>query len=230
MANNLEYYGGLLPWTRHALRVFLNRIWSRVLRSGLASGGAAFNVDFTSRILGGKHVVIGSNFYAGRGFKLVVANATASGVLVRIGHRVGVNEFVTIAAYDSMTFGDNVLIGSRVYLGNIGHGSYKGPDQSEPDLPPNDRPFSGTGPTIIGDNVWIGEGAILPGGITVGTGSIIGAGSVVTKNVPAHVIVAGNPARIVKEFDRRANVWKPVDPAAFRAQPNSNWSAPILHR
>ena len=231
MGNNLEYYGGFLPWARHGLRVAMNRVWSRVLRGGLARGGASFNVDFTGRILGGKHVVIGSNFYAGRGFKLVVANPAATDVVVSIGNGVGLNEYVTIAAHDQVTIGNNVLIGSHVYLGNISHGGYKGAYQSGPDLPPNDRPFIGSGAMLIGANVWIGEGAILPGGVTVGEGSIIGAGSVVTKNVPASVIVAGNPARIVKEFDHLAKGWKPVDPVLSRDRPlNSSWTQPTLNR
>jgi acetyltransferase-like isoleucine patch superfamily enzyme len=52
----------------------------------------------------------------------------------------------------------------------------------------------------VGDDVWIAEGATLLGGITVGEGAVIGAHSVVTKDVPARTVVAGNPARVVKEI------------------------------
>ncbi len=51
---------------------------------------------------------------------------------------------------------------------------------------------------VIGPDVWIGHGAILLPGVSVGTGAIIGAGSVVTKNVPDYAIVAGNPARVIR--------------------------------
>ncbi len=54
----------------------------------------------------------------------------------------------------------------------------------------------------IGDNVKVGCGAIVIGGITIGDGAIIGAGAVVTKDVPANAIVAGNPARILKYTDQ----------------------------
>ena len=54
---------------------------------------------------------------------------------------------------------------------------------------------------IIGDDVWIAEGATLLGGITVGDGAVIGAHAVVTKDVPPRTVVAGNPARILKELE-----------------------------
>ena len=53
-------------------------------------------------------------------------------------------------------------------------------------------------PIVIGDDVWIGGGAIVLAGVTIGHRSVIGAGSVVTKDVPSDVVVLGNPARVVK--------------------------------
>ncbi|WP_117233025.1 sugar O-acetyltransferase [Vibrio maerlii] len=53
----------------------------------------------------------------------------------------------------------------------------------------------------IGDNVWIGGGAIICPGVTIGDNSVIGAGSVVTKDIPANVVAAGNPARVIKSID-----------------------------
>ncbi|MNU27070.1 putative acetyltransferase [compost metagenome] len=55
-------------------------------------------------------------------------------------------------------------------------------------------------PICIGNDVWIGGGAVVLAGVTVGDRSVIGAGSVVTKDVPADVVVAGNPARIIKRL------------------------------
>lgn len=219
MENKFLYYGGFLPWGRHGLRVVANRVWSRVLRRTLARSGPAFNVDFTSRILGGSRVSIGSHFYAGRGLKLVVADASSNAIMVTIGDHVGLNEYVTLAAHERVSIGDHVLIGSRVYLGNINHGWYRGPNQSSPDSAPNGRPFSSSGALIIEANVWLGEGVMVPGGITVGQGSIVGAGSVVTKDVPPNVIVAGNPARIVKQYDRQIGAWIPISPSALKRPP-----------
>jgi acetyltransferase-like isoleucine patch superfamily enzyme len=66
------------------------------------------------------------------------------------------------------------------------------------DRPP--RPKLHTAPVIIADNVWIGMNATILKGITIGENSVVAAGSVVTKSVPANVVVAGNPAVVVKKF------------------------------
>ncbi len=67
------------------------------------------------------------------------------------------------------------------------------------DRPP--RPKLRTMPVIIGDNVWIGMNATILKGVTIGENSVVAAGSVVTKSVPPSVVVAGNPAVVVKKFD-----------------------------
>lgn len=56
-------------------------------------------------------------------------------------------------------------------------------------------------PVIIGDNVWIGGGAIINPGIRIGDNVVIGSGAVVTKNVPDNVVVGGNPATVIKELE-----------------------------
>ena len=58
-----------------------------------------------------------------------------------------------------------------------------------------------TAPVILGDNVWIGDSALVCKGVTLGDNSIVGAGAVVTRDVPANTVVAGNPAKPVKELD-----------------------------
>jgi acetyltransferase-like isoleucine patch superfamily enzyme len=66
------------------------------------------------------------------------------------------------------------------------------------DRPP--RPAIGSAPVTIKDNVWIGMNAVILKGVTIGENSIVAAGAVVSKSVPANVVVAGNPAVIVKEL------------------------------
>ena len=67
------------------------------------------------------------------------------------------------------------------------------------DRPP--RPEIRTAPVIISDNVWIGMNAVILKGVTIGENSVVAAGAVVTKSVPANVVVAGNPAVITKQLD-----------------------------
>lgn len=56
-------------------------------------------------------------------------------------------------------------------------------------------------PIRIGDNVWVGGGAIINPGVTIGENSVIGSGSVVTKDIPSNVVAAGNPCRVIREID-----------------------------
>lgn len=66
-----------------------------------------------------------------------------------------------------------------------------------------DRDLSSNGPIKIGHDVWIGAGAILLSGVTIGNGAVIGANAVVTKDIPAFAIAAGNPAKVIRyRFDR----------------------------
>lgn len=101
---------------------------------------------------------------------------------------------------------DGVVIGGAqhpIEWGSTSPVFYKGKDSvtkkfSEFERPKNPR-------TIIGNDVWIGERAIIKGGITIGDGAVVGMGSIVTHDVPPFCIVAGNPARIIrKRFDDKS--------------------------
>lgn len=67
-----------------------------------------------------------------------------------------------------------------------------------PNRPP--RPAIRTAPVIIKDNVWIGMGAVILKGVTIGENSVVAAGTIVTRDVPANTVVAGNPAQVVKQL------------------------------
>jgi carbonic anhydrase/acetyltransferase-like protein (isoleucine patch superfamily) len=63
-----------------------------------------------------------------------------------------------------------------------------------------------TAPVHIADNVWIGDSAIVCKGVTIGENSIVGAGAVVTGDIPANAVAAGNPAKVVKQLDPARSV------------------------
>ena len=88
---------------------------------------------------------------------------------------------------DDITIGDGTFIGPNVNLITTGHG-----------LDPSDRRTTISRPIVLGRNVWIGAAAIVLPGITIGDNSVIGAGAVVTHDVPAGAVAAGNPARVIR--------------------------------
>ena len=90
--------------------------------------------------------------------------------------------------------GKNVLTGKYVLITDNAHGDA---DPALLEMAPNKRPLVSKGPVVIEDNVWIGEKASILPGVHIGRGAIIGAGAVVTKDVPAGCMALGVPARIV---------------------------------
>lgn len=105
-----------------------------------------------------------------------------------------------ITAINRIEIGKNVLTGKNVLITDNSHGTT---DRGQLDLPPRKRHLFSKGPVIIEDNVWIGDKASILPGVRIGRGSIIGTGAVVTKDVPAHSLVVGNPARILSMDDQK---------------------------
>lgn len=91
-----------------------------------------------------------------------------------------------------ITLGEHVLVGPKVNIITINH-----------DSDPENRSATYGRPVVIEDKVWIGINATILPGVRVGYGAIIGANSVVTKDVPPMTVVAGNPARIIKELKKK---------------------------
>ncbi|ETZ24514.1 acetyltransferase [Pedobacter sp. V48] len=159
-----------------------------------------------------KHLAeIGKGFTTGFGCRIesVPVNSNATNC-IRIGDNVQINDYVHIAAGESITIGNNVLIASRVFISDLNHGAYSGDHHDSPLTPPNDRKLS-TNRVVICDNVWIGEAVCIMSGVTVGAGSIIGASSVVTKDVPPNSIAVGSPAKVVKVYNFENAIWERIN-------------------
>ena len=97
--------------------------------------------------------------------------------------------------------GDNALIAPNVQIYTAFHPT-NAIDRFG--IPKEDGSFefckTQTAPVIIGNNVWIGGGAIILPGVTIGNNVVIGAGSVVTKNIPSDVVAAGNPCKVIRKI------------------------------
>lgn len=131
---------------------------------------------------------------------------------ITIGDYVLISPGVRISAAESITIGKACMIAANVYISDSDwHGLYN-----------RARPFRCTAPVRLGNNVWIGDSAIVCKGVSIGDNSVVGAGSVVTKAVPANTVVAGNPAREIKRIDpgRRMITREALFADAFRQANN----------
>ena len=113
------------------------------------------------------------------------------GCHTHFGNNVYANFNLTLVDDTDIYVGDSVLFGPNVVYAVAGH-------PVDPELRRKVAQFNL--PVHIGNNVWIGAGAIILPGITIGDNSVIGAGSVVTKDVPANVVAVGNPCRVLREI------------------------------
>lgn len=91
-----------------------------------------------------------------------------------------------------ITIGQGVLFGPAVTIATVGH-----------PVCPDMREYMYTAPVTIEDNVWVGANVTICPGVTIGKNSVIGAGSVVTKDIPSNTVAAGNPCQVVRKISER---------------------------
>lgn len=113
-----------------------------------------------------------------------------------IGSRCNFGAYNHISCANSLSIGNNCLTGKWVTITDNSHGetelNFLGQE-------PENRLLVSKGPVIIGNNVWIGDKATILPGVTIGDGAVIAANTVVTKDVPAYCVCAGNPGKIIKD-------------------------------
>ena len=180
---------------------FVDMIYSRIIASRLQG---ARNLRVFGRpvmITGGKHIHVGDNVefcrlaridaitcYPNTGQRFNPILKLANNVVVQVSCHIGCINRVEIGEYTTM--------GARTYITDHTHGTVE-PDDLK--LPPRHRKLYSKGPVVIGKYVAIGEGCIILPGVTIGDHSVIGANAVVTKDVPPYSVVAGNPAKVIKQ-------------------------------
>lgn len=120
------------------------------------------------------------------------------GAVVSFGERCYVGHSTTIAAHRRVSLGNDVLIADFVTIRDHEHRF------DRPGVLIRDQGFE-VAPVVIGDNVWIGSKATITAGVTIGEHSVVGANSVVTRDVAPYTVVGGVPARLIREIPRRAS-------------------------
>jgi galactoside O-acetyltransferase len=145
-------------------------------------------------INGVENISFGSNMTIGTGCRIYAQNGSNDNTEIIFGKGISINYDVSINADcgGKIIIGDNSLIGPGVIIRASNHNTelLNSPINSQGHIP---------GRIEIGENVWLGANVIILPNVRIGNNSIIGAGSVVTKNVPENVVAVGVPAKVIKK-------------------------------
>lgn len=121
-------------------------------------------------------------------------HANWGGHHVHFGKRVYANFNLTLVDDSHIYVGDYTMMGPNVTIATAGH----------PILPElREKNYQYNIPVHIGKNCWLGAGVVVLPGVTIGDNTVIGAGSIVTKDIPANVVAVGNPCRVLREINER---------------------------
>jgi acetyltransferase-like isoleucine patch superfamily enzyme len=112
---------------------------------------------------------------------------------IEIGRGTILNRETMLAAQERIEIGDHVMFANHCFVGDADHRF------DDPELPITWQGFRAKGPVRIGDNVWLGKGCVVTGGVEIGERAVIGSNSVVTRDIPPRSIALGAPAKVIKQ-------------------------------
>jgi len=161
-----------------------------------AAFGAGTVICFPPAALYGEHAIrVGSDTligpYVSLSAGMMPGQPLISEQIVRIGDRCLIGRYSSIVGHFDIEIGDDVFFGPNVYVTDQNH--------SVDDLElPIGRQSAGEQPVSIGDGSWLGANVVVLPGVTIGRHVAVGAGSIVTDDLPDHAVAVGNPARVLR--------------------------------
>lgn len=174
-----------------------NTLYLKWLKKQFAHFGEGSSISHILNLGGAEFISIGENVHFGE-YCVLEAIPENKKPEITVGDNSRIGDFAHLGAVDFIHIGKNVYTGRYILINDHSHGS---PEERFSDIPPFNRKLYSKGGITIEDNVWIGDKVAILSGVTIGKGAIIGANSVVTKDIPAFSIAAGSPARIIKNGD-----------------------------
>ena len=182
------------------LQRIINRLYTLFLKRRFAQYGKSSIIHYKMiHLCGEKYIHIGKNTEIHEYTTLTAwddINGNRFLPEITIGENCNIGAYSHITACNKIVIGNNLLAGQNVTITDNQHGAFT---KEQLSLPPIKRPLLSKGPVIIGNNVWIGSNACIMPNVRIGNGVVVGANSVVTKDVPDYCMVVGCPAKIIKE-------------------------------
>ncbi len=182
-------------FTNHIKRRFV----SGFQKKDFKSFGRISLLGLNCTIINANYITFGNKSSIGNNSTLYchIDENTKSKPKLVIGNGVSIGSGSHITCSTEIKIGEGVLTGKKVLITDNAHGAS---NRLTLDIAPILREVVSSGPVIIDDNVWIGEKASIMPNVKIGKGAIVAANAVVTKDVPAYAVVAGVPAKIIKQL------------------------------
>lgn len=186
----------------------LNTAWMRAFYR-FSAFGAGVSIHYTCEVArrDAPYVELGDRAYLAPQVWLNVEPSSTTPPKIAIGANCRIGRRSVISARNQIRLENDVLLAPGVLLMDHNH------DYRHPALPIHAQGITAGGTILIERNCWIGFGAVVCCGdrdLVVGRNSVIGANAVVTRSVPPHSVVAGNPARVIREYDAASGQWERV--------------------
>ena len=180
--------------------LFINKVSSFIYRMKFKSCHPSVRIELLGKLVGAKYITIGRNSDIQKFTYLTAWNECDGQKFtpkITIGEDCHIGAFNHISCVDSIDIKDGFVSGKWVTISDNSHGETIIEDLNKP---VSQRAICSKGPVSIGKNVWVGDKATILPGVKIGDGVVIGANSVVTKDIPSYCVVCGNPARVVKDL------------------------------
>jgi acetyltransferase-like isoleucine patch superfamily enzyme len=194
--------GHMMAQVRQALWRARQRQLVRPAEFARLGSGAGFEPPVV--LVGREHISVGERTFFHGGTWLSVVdehNGRRHQPRLTIGARCLFGRDFFVSCVGEITIGDEVLSGPRVLVTDTYH------EYEDPDVAIIRQPMAPSRPVRIGDGVMLNAGCVITAGVTIGDRASIGANAVVTRDVPANTVVAGNPARPIRTYDRAGGTW-----------------------
>ena len=168
-------------------------VFSRLAAGGFHRFGRSSRIMLPTRIANADKIAVGEGVLIGAGSWLMVPSREAPGPVMFIHDRVRMRG-ASISAIESVVIEESVGIAFGVYISDHSHGF------DQPGVPIRDQPLTEPRPVRICRGAWLGQNVVVMPGVTIGEQAVIGANSVVTRDIPPRVVAVGAPARVVREL------------------------------
>ncbi|SHL93537.1 Coenzyme F420 hydrogenase/dehydrogenase, beta subunit C-terminal domain [Fibrobacter sp. UWB7] len=199
LSKQRSFMGFLMGIVKRIKNKFRNHYYKKRLGGGTNfSMGENIVMNNPQCVFLGDKVGVGANTYLG---PVTSYMGVAYNPKIIIGDGTWVGKNCSLAAIDRVEIGKNVLFAGHVHITDHSHG------YEDITKPMNVQRLTSKGPVIIEDDCWLGFSSEILSGVHIGKHCVVAARAVVTKDVPAYSIVAGNPARVIKKYDMESKKW-----------------------